>query len=244
MVRIIITFLIFLSIINCGSLPFKNRKNMKIDINQLENLSKDKNYKSKNKEVVFEASGEGGFYIYEKKKNKDINISVSKKNSKILQVTKIVKYSKENITEFYSYSPNGNLQQYIKSKDSEIIQKLNMKPVSVNRYVMIIERFNESRNLIFQKNYNSLFKIGLNDILSIVEKNKYEDVSISKIYLDDELTNVPILGLVKEDFSLNKPYWVIRYRKIQNSNEFFLRIYDGISGRFILEKSSSVIFRS
>ncbi|MCS3533045.1 hypothetical protein [Chryseobacterium sp. JUb7] len=217
---------------------------MKIDIIQLENLSKDKNYKSKNKEVVFEASGEGGFYIYEKKKNKDINISVSKKNSKIFQVTKTVKYSKENITELFSYLSNGNLQQYIKSKDSEIIQKLGMKPVSVNRYVMIIERFNESRNIVFQKNYNSLFKIKLNDILAIVEKNEYKDVSISKIYLDDELTNVPILGLTKNDFNLNTPYWVIRYSKIEGSNEFFLRIYDGISGRFILEKSSSVIFIS
>ncbi|WBV58188.1 hypothetical protein PFY10_06990 [Chryseobacterium daecheongense] len=213
----------------------------KIDITKLENLSKQ--YKSTSKEdqhVTFEASRQGGFYVYEKTENADITTSVSKKDSEIIEITKTIKNSKDNTTELYTYLPDGTLQMYLKSQNSTTIQNNKIGEVFVDRYVEVIEKFDTNNLAEVRTNYNAFFEISLQEIITTAEKNSYRDISVYRLYLDDDLLTIPVLGLTLENFLREKPYWIIGFRESTTTNTFILRIYDGISGDFIAEQTPTI----
>ncbi|WBV58190.1 hypothetical protein PFY10_07000 [Chryseobacterium daecheongense] len=213
----------------------------KIDIAKLEDLSKKYKDKQEGKQkIVFEASGQGSFYIYEKTKDAEITTSVSKKDFKVVAVTKSIKKLKENITEFYTYSSEGFLQRYIESQNTTKIQDPEIGEIVVERYVLEIEKFDENGLIKVHKNYNTFFKTNLQDIIAIAKKNNNTHISVYKLYLDDDLSAVPILGLTKDDFAREKPFWIIQYKESIDNDAFVFRIYDGVSGAFIIEKNSRI----
>ncbi|MCS3533047.1 hypothetical protein [Chryseobacterium sp. JUb7] len=212
----------------------------KINVTELENLSiASVDEILDNRKIIPEASGEGSFYIYETKDNTISTIFVSKKDFKIVGITENITNIRENTNDFYTYNSEGLLQKYVKSQNTETIHVSESDEIAVQRYVKIIEKFNQGE-LYESKNYDECFKIDIQSIINVIKENSYQNGSIYRIYLDDDLTGIPVIGLTPQDFELKKSYWVLKFRESLNSNEFIFRIYDGVHGDFLKQKSSKI----
>lgn len=161
---------------NCSCLSHKNMDDIKkIDVAKLEGLSnKYKDKSEKNLEVAFEASGEGGYYIYETTKNNTTTTSVSKKDFKIIEISKSINKLKDNTTEVFTYSADGILKKYIKSHNPTKIEGTSIGEIRIDHYVETIEKFNNIGSIESRKNYNEIFRISLQDIITIAKENHYK----------------------------------------------------------------------
>lgn len=217
----------------------------KIDISKLEKLAKKNQDKSgENQQISFEASGQGGFYVYEKTKDSNITTIVSKRNFKTIEVSKEVKNLKENTTESYIYSAEGPLQTYIKYKTAYKLEDNEIGEIQIGNHVEVLEKYDDNGSIKFQRTYNDFFKVSLQDILKIANENHYTNVGIFKIYLDDNFTSIPAFGVTMDDIFKEKPYWVVSFTDLNfktNGTHLISRIYDGVSGEFIKEKEMIIV---
>ena len=217
----------------------------KIDISKLEKLAKKNQDRSgEDQQITFEASGQGGFYVYEKTEDSNITTIVSKRNFKTVEVTRNIKNHKNNTSEYYAYSPEGTLKIYSKSKNSYKIEDNDIGEIQISNYVEVLEKYDEDGSVKFRRDYNDFYKITVQDIIRIARDNRYKNVDILKIYLDDNFASIPAFGVTMDDISKEKPYWIVSFTDLNlktNGTHIISRIYDGVSGEFIKEKEMTIV---